>query len=321
MNIRLSELLRNLWDIGLKVGSSVRTLDECETLAREDLTIFTSLLEARCIAGSAELFSQLKGHIDPVHMWDSKAFYKAKLEETESRHDHFGNTESNLEPHVKNGPGGLRDIQVIGWIAKRHYDVPLQDLNEADFLNVDEQRMLEAGQNFIGQVRFALHTLNDREEDRLLFEQQQKLAQLWEMVDGEKLAVEQFMQVYYRWAQALAQLRELVMQAFERQILHSDDREKARLLNDDFEVIGGLLSARQDDTFIKEPSNLIRVFVILANDSDISGIAPGTWRLRKSCIRQAKKQVEVLLNLNLKLRVDLRVLLLRWLIVLASIHL
>ena len=279
---QISELLRNLWDIGLKVGSSVRTLDECETLAREDLTIFTSLLEARCIAGSAELFSQLKGHIDPVHMWDSKAFYKAKLEETESRHDHFGNTESNLEPHVKNGPGGLRDIQVIGWIAKRHYDVPLQDLNEADFLNVDEQRMLEAGQNFIGQVRFALHMLNDREEDRLLFEQQQKLAQLWEMVDGEKLAVEQFMQVYYRWAQALAQLRELVMQAFERQILHSDDREKARLLNDDFEVIGGLLSARQDDTFIKESSNLIRVFVILANDSDISGIAPGTWRLLRA---------------------------------------
>ena len=279
---QLSELLRNLWDIGLKVGSSVRTLDECETLAREDLTIFTSLLEARCIAGSTELFAQLKGYIDADRMWDSKAFYKAKLEETESRHDHFGNTESNLEPHVKNGPGGLRDIQVIGWIAKRHYDVALQDLNEADFLNTDEQRMLEAGQNFIGQVRFALHMLNGREEDRLLFEQQQKLSQLWEMVDGEKLAVEQFMQVYYRWAQALAQLRELVMQAFERQILHSDDREKARLLSDDFEVIGGLLSARRDDVFIKEPSNLLQVFVVLANNSDISGIAPGTWRLLRA---------------------------------------
>ena len=279
---QLSELLRNLWDIGLKVGSSVRTLDECGTLASEDLTIFTSLLEARWVAGSSELFSQLKSHIDSGHMWDSKAFYRAKLEETESRHDHFGNTESNLEPHEKNGPGGLRDIQVIGWIAKRHYGVSLQDLNEADFLNTDEQRMLEAGQNFIGQVRFALHTLNGREEDRLLFEQQQKLAQLWEMVDGEKLAVEQFMQVYYRWAQALAQLRELVMQAFERQILHSDDREKARILSEDFEVIGGLLSARRDDIFIKEPSNLLRVFVVLANNSDISGIAPGTWRLLRS---------------------------------------
>lgn len=279
---QISELLRNLWDIGLKVGSSVRTLEECEALAREDLTIFTSMLEARCVAGSNDLFAQLKGRIDPERMWDSKAFYTAKLEETESRHDHFGNTESNLEPHVKNGPGGLRDIQVIGWIAKRHYDVPLKELNEADFLNTDEQRMLEAGQNFIGQVRFALHMLNDREEDRLLFEQQQKLSQLWEMVDGEKLAVEQFMQVYYRWAQALAQLRELVLQAFDRQILHNDDREKARLLSDDFEVIGGLLSARQDDIFIREPSNLLRVFVILANSSDISGIAPGTWRLLRA---------------------------------------
>ena len=279
---KLSELLRNLWDMGLKVGSSVRTQEECGALAKDDLTIFTSMLEARYLAGSAALFGQLENTISPAYMWGSKHFYSAKLKETESRHDHFGNTENNLEPHVKNGPGGLRDIQVIGWIARRHYGVALEDLDESEFLNSDEKRMLEAGQNFIGQVRFALHMINERGEDRLLFEQQQKLAQLWEMVDGEKLAVEQFMQVYYRWAQALAQLRELVMQAFDREILHPEAGNRSEVLNEDFEVKGGLLSARRDDIFIVEPTNLLRAFVILANNREIVGIAPGTWRLLRA---------------------------------------
>lgn len=278
----LSELLRNLWDMGLKVGSSVRTLDECGSLATDDLTIFTTMLEARWLAGGRALFDQLEAVLNPERMWNSKLFYLAKLDETEARHDHFGNTENNLEPHVKNGPGGLRDIQVIGWIARRHYGVAIEDLDEVDFLNSDEKRMLEAGQNFIGQVRFALHTINERGEDRLLFEQQQKLAQLWEMVDGEKLAVEQFMQVYYRWAQALAQLRELVMQAFDRQILHPEAGTTSIAVNEDFEARGGLLSARRDDVFIKEPANLLRAFVILANNPEISGIAPGTWRLLRA---------------------------------------
>jgi len=278
----LSELLRNLWDMGLKVGSSVRSLDECGSLAANDLTIFTTLLEARWLAGGQTLLDGLEAVISHERMWNSKMFYLAKLEETEARHEHFGNTENNLEPHVKNGPGGLRDIQVIGWIARRHYGVAIEDLNEVDFLNSDEKRMLEAGQNFIGQVRFALHTINERGEDRLLFEQQQKLAQLWEMVDGEKLAVEQFMQVYYRWAQALAQLRELVMQAFDRQILHPEAGTTSVVVNADFEVRGGLLSARRDDVFTREPSNLLRAFVILANHPEISGIAPGTWRLLRA---------------------------------------
>lgn len=286
----LSELLRNLWDMGLKVGSSVRTLDECGSLATDDLTIFTTMLEARWLAGGRALFDQLEAVLNPERMWNSKLFYLAKLDETEARHDHFGNTENNLEPHVKNGPGGLRDIQVIGWIARRHYGVAIEDLDEVDFLNSDEKRMLEAGQNFIGQVRFALHTINERGEDRLLFEQQQKLAQLWEMVDGEKLAVEQFMQVYYRWAQALAQLRELVMQAFDRQILHPEAGTTSIAVNEDFEARGGLLSARRDDVFIKEPANLLRAFVILANNPEISGIAPGTWRLLRASLERIDPQ-------------------------------
>ena len=278
----LGEVLRNLWDMGLKVGSSVRTPAECAELARDDLTTFTSLLETRVLAGPETLLANLRSAIAQTQMWDSPAFFRAKLTETSTRHDQFGNTESNLEPHVKNGPGGLRDIQVIGWIARRHFGVSLEDLDETDFLNSDEKRMLDAGANFIGQVRFALHLLNARGEDRLLFDQQRKLAELWEMVDGEKLAVEQFMQVYYRWAQALAQLHELVMHAFDRQILHASDAMPPRIVNDDFEVLGGLLSARSDQVFVAVPANIIRAFVLLANHPDITGMTPRTWRLLRA---------------------------------------
>ena len=284
---RLSGLLQQLWDIGLTVGSSVRSIAECAQLAANDLTIFTTLIEARPIVGDATLLPTLSSKVGPASMWDSKSFYLAKLCETNERHDKFANTENNLEPHVKNGPGGLRDIQVIGWIATRHYGISLEALDEVDYLNPDEKRMLEAGKNFIGQVRFALHMLTGREEDRLLFDHQRKLAAQWEMVDGEKLAVEQFMQVYYRWAQAIGQLYELVMQAFDQQILHAEDTHPQVLLDDDFEVVGGLLSARHDSVFLDKPGNILRAFVVLANDSSIGGITPGTWRL----LRAAQKLI------------------------------
>ena len=278
----ISEMLRTLWDLGLKIGSSVRPLDECASLASGDLTIMTTMLEARPLIGNSGLLLELAEAIAPEHMWDSAAFYRAKLDETVKRHAKFANTEYNLEPNVKNGPGGLRDIQVIGWIARRHYGIALEDLDEEAFLSSDEQRMLEAGRNFIGQVRFALHHVAGREEDRLLFDHQRKLAECWEMVDGDKLAVEQFMQVYYRWAQALNQLRDLVMQIFDQQILHADDLEPAHIIDGDFEVRRGMLAARHDDVFCARPSNLLRAFVILANDQHINGIEPATWRLLRA---------------------------------------
>lgn len=282
VEVAIAEMLRALWDLGLKIGQSVRNLQECAELAAEDLTIFTTMLEARPIAGKASLLEDLRQVLAPHCMWDSKAFFSAKLQETLQRHAKFDNTTYKLEPNVKNGHGGLRDIQVIGWMALRHYGVPLAELGSDAFLTDDEIRMLEAGQNFISQVRFALHKCADREEDRLLFDHQRKLAQIWEMVDGEKLAVEQFMQVYYRWSRALAQLSELLLEFFDQAILHAEDVEPAEPINDDFELLSGLIRARRADVFTKRPSNLLRVFVIIANDNRIEGIAPETLRLMRA---------------------------------------
>jgi len=282
VEVAIAEMLRALWDLGLKIGQSVRRLGECAELAATDLTIFTAMLEARPIVGKATLMDDLQVALGPQNMWDSKAFFSAKLEETLQRHAKFDNTTYRLEPNVKNGHGGLRDIQVIGWMALRHYGVPLGELGNQAFLTDDEMRMLHAGQNFISQVRFALHKNAGREEDRLLFDHQRKLAEIWEMVDGEKLAVEQFMQVYYRWSRALAQLSELLLEFFDQAILHAEDLEQAEPINDHFELQSGLLRARSSDAFIAQPANLLRIFVIIANDKRIEGIAPETLRLLRS---------------------------------------
>ena len=275
----IATMLRSLWDLGLTVGQSVRRLDECAELARQDLTIFTAMLEARSVVGDQTLLAALSGVLSQDNMWDSKAFFSAKLAETRLRHSKFADTTYSLEPNVKNGPGALRDIQVVGWMARRHFGVPMAQLEHEHFLTADEQLMLESGQNFIGQVRFAMHMIARREEDRLLFDNQRKLAEIWQMVDGETLAVEQFMQVYYRWTHALAQLTELLLECFDQQILHADDVEPAEQLSEDFELSRGQLVARHRGVFTRQPSNLLRLFLIIANSPRIHGIAPETLRL------------------------------------------
>ncbi len=279
---QISTMLQALWDLGLRVGQSVRLISECRELAEQDLTIFTTMLEARHVAGNAALLDTLSAELAQDKVWDSAAFFSAKQQETVERHERFANTEFNIEPNVKNGPGGLRDIQVIGWVARRHYGVALHQLSADSFLTAEERRMLEAGENFIGQVRFALHMISGREEDRLLLDHQRKLAALWEMVDGEKLAVEQFMQVYYRWTKSINQLSELLMQIYDWDILHSATVPHTLVLDDDFELQDDLLAARYPEVFSEKPANLIRAFVVMANDERIQGIAPETWRMLRA---------------------------------------
>lgn len=266
----VSDMITRLWDIGLSVGHSVRTLEDCKTMAASDLTVVTNMIEARHLAGRTTLSEALGNVISTDKMWSSAAFFTAKIEEQKARHKKFANTEYNLEPNIKSSPGGLRDIQTIGWIARRHYGVPLAHLTGKDFLTDAEHQMLSEGKNFIGQVRFALHTLTGREEDRLLFDHQRKLAYQWGLVDGDKLAVEQFMQVYYRWAQAMNNLNKLLIQIFDRNILRSHDPVFVEPIDDDFEIRNGLIAARHDRVFIENPSNILRLFLLVANDENLA---------------------------------------------------
>ena len=276
----VEQFITLLWDLGLKIGHSVRTLDECTQRAAEDISILTNLLEARLLAGDGDLLARLQEQTSTAHMWPAREFLQAKLAEQRARHSKFADTEYNLEPNVKSSPGGLRDLQLIGWLARRHSGwVTAEQFTSSGFLTEEESSILLRGQEFMWRVRYALHTLTGREEDRLLFDHQRELARMWGFTDGERLAVEQFMQVYYRWALALGQLTELLIQNFDQAILRTNTEDEVSILDDNFEIRNGYIAARRTDLFLQRPSALIEVFLQAGNNPDIQGISAPTIRL------------------------------------------
>lgn len=276
----LSGFLTLLWDIGLNIGHSVRSVEECVEKAAEDITILTNLMEARVICGPERLMEQVRKLTSPDKMWSSREFFKAKLDEQRARHNKFADTEYNLEPNVKGSPGGLRDLQVIGWIAERHFGVEsVEKITSEEFLNADEMEIFIKGRDYMWQVRYALHMITDREEDRLLFDHQRELAALWGLKDGKKLAVEQFMQTYYRWALALGQLNDVLIQNFDQAILQQHRADDVSILNERFQVRNGYIEARSDNLFSQNPRALLEVFLLCATHEDIVGPTAPTIRL------------------------------------------
>jgi [protein-PII] uridylyltransferase len=276
----LSGFLTQLWDIGLDIGHSVRDVAECVERAAGDITILTNLMEARVIRGQEKLMQQVRELTGPDKMWSSQDFFQAKLDEQAARHNKFADTEYNLEPNVKSSPGGLRDLQIIGWIAERHFGVEnVEQITAREFLSPEEMAIFTAGRNFMWQVRYALHMITNREEDRLLFEYQRELARLWGLEDGDKLAVEQFMQTYYRWALALGQLNEVLIQNFDQAILRQDLEDDINVINERFRVRNGYIEVRDSDLFNQHPGALLEVFLLCATHEEIIGVAAPTIRL------------------------------------------
>jgi [protein-PII] uridylyltransferase len=281
----LENFLTLLWDIGLDIGHSVRTVNECVDAAREDITILTNLMETRVLRGPASLMQEVDRLTSPEQMWSSPEFFRAKLEEQRNRHTKFADTEYNLEPNVKGSPGGLRDLQIIGWIAERHFGIDTPDpLAAKDFLTREEISILRDGREFMWRVRYALHMITGREEDRLLFDHQRALAAMWGFEDGDKLAVEQFMQVYYRWAQALGLLNEVLIQNFDQDILTAEGDDDILQLNGRFQMRNGYIEARSDNVFTVTPSAMLEIFLLSARNDAINGIAAPTIRLLRNSL-------------------------------------
>lgn len=276
----LSGFLTLLWDIGLNIGHSVRDVNECVERAAHDITILTNLMEARVLRGSEALMQRVRELTGPDKMWSSQEFFQAKLAEQRARHAKFANTEYNLEPNVKSSPGGLRDLQIIGWIAERHFGVEsVEQITASEFLSPEEMAILIKGRDFMWQVRYALHMLTNREEDRVLFDHQRELATLWGFEDGDKLAIEQFMQVYYRWALSLGQLNEVLVQNFDQAILRQAKADDLQILNERFQIRNGYIEVRSEDLFARHPWALLEVFLLCANHPAIVGVTAATIRL------------------------------------------
>ena len=277
-----------LWDIGLEVGHSVRSLTDCRTQAAADVTVMTAMLEARQLIGDSELMEKMTKQLNHRRLWPSKVFFEAKRQEQRIRHSKSDHTEYSLEPNLKTSPGGLRDIQTITWIAFRHWGVrQSSDMAEHGILTESEKNDLESAKQHLLEIRFALHLLTGSDENRLLFEHQQKLAQQLDFRDGDQLAVEQFMQGYYRTAQRVNTINDILLQSFDEAILQASSAFKSRTINERFIVTNNQLEASSNDLFSKHPSALIEMFVIVGADESIEGF-------RAATIRQAREQVHLI---------------------------
>ncbi|MGL4318777.1 MAG: [protein-PII] uridylyltransferase [Pseudomonas sp.] len=270
-----------LWDIGLEVGQSVRSVDECADEARADLTVITNLMESRTIAGPERLRLRMQQVTSTSQMWPSKDFFLAKRREQKARHAKYNDTEYNLEPNVKGSPGGLRDIQTVLWVARRQLaTLNLHSLVKEGFLVDSEYSMLASSQEFLWKVRYALHMLAGRAEDRLLFDHQRKIADLLGFEDGDgKMAVERFMQKYYRVVMGVAELSDLINQHFEEVILRAGEIGPAQPLNSRFQTRDGYLEVTSPGVFKRTPFAILEIFVLMAQHPEVKGVRADTIRL------------------------------------------
>ncbi|BFM51029.1 [protein-PII] uridylyltransferase [Marinomonas sp. THO17] len=277
---KLESFITFLWDINLDIGHSVRSIDDCIEIAKQDITIITNLIESRTLIGPDSLLTKLQVNIDTDKMWDGRSFYKAKTEEQKQRHAKYQNTAYNLEPNLKECPGGLRDMQVIDWVAKRHLHTHrLSALIDKQFLSEDEYIQIKGAVSHLWRIRWALHMIAGRKEDRLLFDHQRTLAKLFGFDDDDlKRNVERFMQGYYQSVAAIQQLNDLLLQHFEESFLSGDEQNNIEVLNEHFQVANGQLEARSNRLFQDNPSCMLELYVLYGTHESIRGIRANTMR-------------------------------------------
>lgn len=280
---KVSQFITLLWDIKLEIGQSVRTIKETVKLAKEDITIATNLVEARLLCGSSQVFSKLVDNMNKDSVWSSKDFFVAKLKEQENRHRKFNDTSFNLEPNIKENPGCLRDIQSIGWVAKKHFKEfdGMTLIGHGYFTELEHAELIECRSN-LWQIRFALHLIAKRSENRLLFDYQDDLAKMLGFGEG-KPGVEKMMKHLFRIVRRVSELNSMLMLRFKQEILNPKIKT-SRILNDDFCVNDGLISPLHNKVFTA-PVDIMTFLALLSKYSDIHGLDADCIRL----LRNARK--------------------------------
>jgi [protein-PII] uridylyltransferase len=272
---QLEQFIGALWDIGLEVGHSVRTVEDCLQLAEQDITVQTTFLESRLLAGSRDLFKHFAQATSRA--LDPRDFLEAKQLEQQQRHAR--SQETNLEPNIKESPGGLRDLQTVLWIARAAgIGESWSELAQRELITAGEAREIQGHERFLRALRIRLHYMAGRREDRLLFDHQSALARQFGFRDTpHRLASEQLMQRYYRAAKAVTQLNTIVLQNLTTLITPQQDREY-HPINERFGVRGELLETSTEDVYEREPGALLETFVLMQQHHEIKGISAGTLR-------------------------------------------
>jgi [protein-PII] uridylyltransferase len=273
----LERFIGLLWDVGLEVGHSVRTIEACVAAARSDITIETTQLESRLLAGNARLYGRFTKAM--VRNIEPAAFLRAKRLEQEQRHAKHQDTPYALEPNLKEAPGGLRDLHVIRWIARAcGIGGRWRDLVAYGLVQRDEAFQLARHERLLQDLRIRLHYLAGRREDRIVFDYQAPLAaQCGFAGTSARLASERLMQRYYRTAKAVTQLNTILLQNLEARLSPQSD-SPLRLLNERFQVRGELLEARAEGLFAREPLAILESFLLMQQHQELRGMSAATLR-------------------------------------------
>lgn len=276
LNQKIEQVIGLLWDIGLAVGHSVRNLDECVDEAKKDVTVQTNLLESRFLAGDHTLYKlfqeKMAGAMNIPH------FFKAKIEEQEQRHKRFNDTAYNLEPNIKESPGGLRDLQIVLWLTRA---TGLGDswnaLVKRELITPAELRQIRRHEQHLQRLRIHLHYMAKRREDRLIFDLQNTLAEELGFTNNRRhRASEQLMYAYYRSAKFVSLINEILLQLLKEIIEKTSSQAQA--INTRFESCNGLLSAKTNTLLQRDPSSIFEIFLLLQQHPELNGISPNLLR-------------------------------------------
>lgn len=273
---KLENLVQLFWDIGLDIGHSIRTVDECMQESAADITVQTSLLEARWITGSRKLFKEMQQRY--AEAMNPQKFFQEKLLELQQRHIKYEDTAYSLEPNCKESPGGLRDLQVILWVAKAaNLGNSWKELAERGLITDTEARQLKRNERAFKDIRIRLHMHAGRREDRLIFDVQTPIAETFGFKTTEsRRASEYLMQRYYWAAKAVTQLNIILLQNIEANLFPQPS--VPRPLNEHFNEVNGFIDIARDDTFESSPSTLLEVFLVMARHSELKGMTARTLR-------------------------------------------
>jgi [protein-PII] uridylyltransferase len=282
LKARVENFIGSCWDSGLEIGSSVRTLAECVEEAAKDVTVQTSLLEARWLAGSRSQFTDLRAELDAT--LDPRAFFVAKTLELRQRHNKFEDTPYSLEPNCKESPGGLRDLQVILWVARAAgLGKSWEELARNGLATAFEVRQIKANEALISLIRARLHMLAGRREDRLVFDLQTAVAETFgyasQAPDGSRLprrASESLMRRYYWAAKAVTQLNQILLLNIEERL--NPNTQPLQTINKRFFEKAGRIEVASDELYVREPHAILETFLLYQTTPGVSGLSARTLR-------------------------------------------
>ncbi|WP_423680005.1 [protein-PII] uridylyltransferase [Undibacterium sp. WLHG33] len=273
---KLECLVQLFWDIGLDIGHSIRTIDECLQESAADITVQTSLLEARLVCGSRSLFRNLQQRY--AEAMNPQKFFQEKLLELRQRHVKYEDTPYSLEPNCKESPGGLRDLQVILWVARAaNLGNSWRELANRGLITNTEAHQLKRNERAFKDIRARLHIISGRREDRLIFDIQTPIAESFGFkTTDSRRASEYLMQRYYWAAKAVTQLNLILLQNIEAVLFPQPS--VPRPINERFNEVNGFIDIASDDTFQSNPSALLEIFLVMARHSELKGMTARTTR-------------------------------------------